>query len=109
MSHVNDPGNTTQDAYTVVVNDAGQYSLWRASADPPAGWRRRSAVMSWPACLDAIAVAWQDIAPARDRVAVPGPRSPAGSARDEAADRATPGHDARFVHQRFAEQASRRP
>jgi uncharacterized protein YbdZ (MbtH family) len=32
MSHVNDPGNTTQDAFTVVVNGAGQYSLSRAPA-----------------------------------------------------------------------------
>ena len=89
MSHVNDPGNTTQDAFTVVVNGAGQYSLWRASADPPAGWRRRSAVMPRRACLDAIAGAWQDIAPARVPV--------------------RPGHEARFVHERFASQAARRP
>src|SRR5580658_283756 len=84
MSHVNDPGNTTQDAFTVVVNGAGQYSLWRASADPPAGWLRRSAVMPRRACLDAIADAWQDIAPSRARV--------------------RPGPEARFVRERFAGQ-----
>jgi len=87
MSHVNDPGNPTRDAFTVVVNDAGQYSLWRASGDPPGGWRRQSAVMSRSACLDAIAGAWPDITPARVPV----------------------GHGARFVHERFAEQAARRP
>jgi amino acid adenylation domain-containing protein/thioester reductase-like protein len=89
MSHVNDPGNTTQDAFTVVVNGAGQYSLWPASADPPAGWLRRSAVMPRRACLDAIADAWPDIAPSRARV--------------------QPGHEARFVHERFAGQAARHP
>ena len=89
MSHVNDPGNTTQDAFTVVVNGAGQYSLWRASADPPAGWLRRSAVMPRRACLDAIADAWPDIAPSRARV--------------------RPGPEARFVHERFASQAARHP
>jgi amino acid adenylation domain-containing protein/thioester reductase-like protein len=108
MSHVNDPGNTTQDAFTVVVNGAGQYSLWRASADPPAGWRRRSDVMSRSACLDIIAGAWQDITPARVRAAG---RGPAGSARDGVGrqDHAPPGHAARFVHERFASQAARRP
>ena len=89
MSHVNDPGNTTRDAFTVVVNGAGQYSLWRASADPPSGWLRRSAVMPRRACLDAIAAAWPDIAPSRARV--------------------RPGHEARFVHERFASQAARHP
>ena len=89
MSHVNDPGNPTRDAFTVVVNDAGQYSLWRASGDPPDGWRRQSAVMSRTACLDAIAIAWPDITPARVR-----PRL---------------GQEARFVHERFASQAARRP
>ncbi|MGH3256682.1 MAG: amino acid adenylation domain-containing protein [Streptosporangiaceae bacterium] len=102
---MNDPGNTTQDAFTVVVNGAGQHSLWRASAEPPAGWRRRSAVMTRSACLDAIAGAWPDIAPARVRV----PGSPSGSAGVGATDRATAGHRVRFVHERFAEQASRRP
>src|SRR5580658_10800251 len=103
MSHVNDPGDTTQDAFTVVVNGTYQYSVWRASADPPAGWRRRSAVMPRRACLGVIADEWQDITPARVRSAVPGP---AGSARDGAMgsqDRVRPGHDARFVHERFAE------
>ncbi len=114
MSHVNDPGNTTRDAFTVVVNGTGQYSLCRASADPPAGWRRQSAVMPRRTCLDAIAGAWQDITPARVRPAVPGPAvpGPAVPARDGATgrqDRVPLAHDARFVHERFAEQASRRP
>src|SRR5579863_3566765 len=105
MSHVNDPGNATQDAFTVVVNGTGQYSLWRASADPPAGWRRRSAVMTRRACLDAIADAWQDIAPARVRAAGPGSGESARDGVTSRQDRVRPGHDARLVHERFAEQA----
>jgi thioester reductase-like protein len=87
MSHVNDPGNATQDAFTVVVNGTGQYSLWRASGEPPAGWQRRSAVMTRSACLDAIAEAWPGIAPSRFGR----------------------GRPIRFVHERFAAQAARRP
>ena len=52
--------------------------------------------MSRQACLDAIAGAWQDIAPASVRAARVGV-----SGRH--------GHAARFVHERFAEQAARRP
>jgi amino acid adenylation domain-containing protein/thioester reductase-like protein len=113
MGHVNDPGNTTQDAFTVVVNDAGQFSLWPASADLPDGWRRRSDAMSRSACLDTITGAWQDITPARVRAAVRGPAGSArnGSARDGAGrqDRVPPRPAARFVHERFASQACRRP
>jgi amino acid adenylation domain-containing protein/thioester reductase-like protein len=99
MSDVNDPGELAQDAFTVVVNGQGQHSLWQASVDLPAGWRRRSAVMPRHACLDAIAGAWHAITPASVLAAAPGKRHPAGSA---------PGQ-ARFVHERFARQASRRP
>src|SRR5579863_9029973 len=86
----------TGDSFVVTVNDRGQHALWPASLDPAAGWRRTSAAMSRQACLDAIAAAWQDIAPAGVRAA--------GSA-----ERYSHGHEARFVHERFAEQAARRP
>src|SRR5579859_2090634 len=82
----------TGDSFVVAVNDRGQHALWPASLDPAAGWRRKSAAMSRQACLDAIAAAWQDIAPAGVRAA--------GSAE---------GHPPRFVHELFAEQAARRP
>ncbi len=94
MSDVNHPGVAAEDAFTVVVNGKGQHSLWQASADRPAGWRRRSAVMPRRACLDAIAGGWDDITPASVRAAARGMRYPADSA---------------FVHERFAAQASRRP
>src|SRR5260370_35814976 len=50
------------------------------------------------ACLKAIAAVWPDIAPATVRAASPPGPHPAG-----------PAHDARFVHELFAEQAARRP
>jgi amino acid adenylation domain-containing protein/thioester reductase-like protein len=98
VTNVNDPGESTEDGFVVVVNGEGQYALWRASLDVPAGWRRQSAVMPRRACLDAIAGAWPDIAPASLRAVAQVPD----------------GHDARladerFAHERFAEQASRRP
>ena len=99
MTSTDDPGKITGDAFVVAVNDRGQHALWQASLDLPAGWRRQSAAMSRQACLDAIAAAWQDIAPA-------GVRTVDGSGSTE---RYPPGHEARFVHERFAEQAARRP
>ena len=102
MSHVNDPGNTTEDAFVVASTTAGQHALWQDSGiDLPAGWQRRSAVMSRSACLDAIAAAWPDITPARQPR--PGPAGPTGPARGGAM--LALGHEARFVHERFAEQA----
>ena len=94
MSDVHHPGDMTEDAFTVVVNGKGQHSLWQASAELPAGWRRRSAAMPRRACLDAIAGGWDDITPASVRAAARAMRYPAGPA---------------FVHERFAEQAARRP
>jgi len=112
---VNDPGKTTGNAFVVVVNDQGQHALWRAELDLPAGWRQQSADKPRRACLDAIADAWQDIAPASVHAAASGKRYPAGSMRGEAAQgeqrhhQVPHGHDARFVHELVAEQASRRP
>ena len=69
MAAVSDPGKTTRNAFAVVVNDQGQHALWQAELELPAGWRRQSAAMSRQACLDAIAAAWRDIAPASVRTA----------------------------------------
>src|SRR5260370_22879279 len=102
-------------AFVVVCKDPGQDGLWPAELDLPAGWRRQSAVGPRRACLDAIADAWQDIAPASVQTAASGKRKPAGSMRGEATQgeqprhQVPPGHDARFVHELVAEQASRRP
>src|ERR1700730_13295146 len=88
-------GKTAQDTFVVVVNDGGQHALWRADSAPPDGWRRQSAAMPRRACLDAVAAAWPDIAPASVR-------RPVRAGPDGA-------HPVRFVHEMVAEQASRRP
>jgi amino acid adenylation domain-containing protein/thioester reductase-like protein len=99
MSTVDDSGNSTENAFVVAVNDRGQHALWQDRIDLPAGWQRQSAAMSRQACLDAIAAAWPDIAPADTR----------GADGSGSGERYPDGHEARFVHERFAEQASRRP
>jgi amino acid adenylation domain-containing protein/thioester reductase-like protein len=83
----------TADAFVVVVNDLGQHSLWQADLEVPRGWRRRSPVMPRKQCLEAIKGSWKDMAPLTARTA-------------DGADSADGG---RFVHELFAEQASRRP
>jgi amino acid adenylation domain-containing protein/thioester reductase-like protein len=99
MMIMDNPGNIIENAFVVAVNDRGQHALWQASIDLPAGWQRQSAAMSRQACLDAIAAAWPDITPA----------GTCGSAGSGSGEGYPHGHQARFVHERFAEQASRRP
>jgi amino acid adenylation domain-containing protein/thioester reductase-like protein len=86
---VNQPGEAT-DSFVVVVNDLGQHSLWRARATLPPGWQSRSPALPRGQCLDVIARSWRDLAPATVR-------------RGHGAD------GGGFVHERFAEQAARRP
>src|ERR1700722_18533737 len=89
-----DQSGDTPDAFVIVVNDLGQHALWQAELDVPRGWRRQSPVMSRSQCLEAVAGSWRDIAPLTAR----------------ASARALPGADGgRFVHERFADQAARRP
>jgi amino acid adenylation domain-containing protein len=95
---VNETGMTAENEFVVVVNRHGQHALWPADLDRPAGWRGLSAAMSRRACLDAIAGAWRDIAPAG---------SPPGTGQHR--HPVPPGHDAVFVHELFAAQASLRP
>jgi amino acid adenylation domain-containing protein/thioester reductase-like protein len=99
---MDDPGDSAENAFVVAVNDRGQHALWRAGVGLPAGWQRRSAAMSRQACLDAIAAAWPDIAPA-------GAHGADGCGADGcgAGEPGRPGVP--FVHERFAGQASRRP
>ncbi len=99
MGAVSDPGKTTQNAFAVVVNDQGQQALWQAGLELPAGWRRQSAAMPRQACLDAIAGAWRDIAPASVHAPDSGQRRPP----------VPHSRDAQLAHELVAEQASRRP
>jgi amino acid adenylation domain-containing protein/thioester reductase-like protein len=83
---ITDQPGETPDAFVIVVNDRGQHALWQAEIDVPRGWRRESPVMSRSQCLEAVEGSWTDMVPL-----------------------ATGPEDARLVHERFAEQASRRP
>ncbi len=105
VTATDDPGKKTRDDFVVAVSDYGQHALWRADSALPDGWRRQSAAMSRHACLDAIAAAWPDIAPASVRAVAAGGTvgRPARAGRDGA-------HPARpFVHEMVAGQASLRP
>jgi amino acid adenylation domain-containing protein/thioester reductase-like protein len=97
-----------ESTYIVAVNDQGQNAVWPAELILPAGWGQRSAVMPRRACLAAIAAAWPDITPlgvreaGQERPDAPGRGAePRGSIPHE--------HNARYVHDLFGEQASRRP
>jgi amino acid adenylation domain-containing protein/thioester reductase-like protein len=83
------------DAFVAVVNDQEQYALWQADLALPPGWRRASAVMSASDCLAVIARSWPDVTPAGVRGGPPPWRAPVDGGR--------------FVHELFAEQATRRP
>jgi amino acid adenylation domain-containing protein/thioester reductase-like protein len=85
------PWSRAGGGYVVAVNDEEQHAVWPARLRLPAGWRSRSAAMSRQACLDAIAGAWRDIAPAS--------LDPAKSADDEG----------RYVQHLFDARADRRP
>ena len=49
--------------YKVVINDEGQYSLWRASHKNPHGWLDVGKSGTRDECLDYIEEAWTDIRP----------------------------------------------
>jgi MbtH protein len=49
--------------FLALVNDEGQYSLWPASLQVPAGWTVAFDANSRAACLDFIEGAWTDMRP----------------------------------------------
>lgn len=50
--------------YKVVVNDEGQYSLWPAERDNPAGWSDAGKTGTKDACLAFVDEVWTDMRPA---------------------------------------------
>lgn len=50
-------------SYVVVVNDEGQYSVWWADRDVPAGWRITGAPGTRAECLATIEEIWTDLRP----------------------------------------------
>ena len=52
-----------EDVYRVVVNDAGQYSIWLASRELPDGWQPDGTTGSRADCLAHIDRVWTDLRP----------------------------------------------
>ncbi len=55
--------NEDNRAYSVVVNDEEQYSIWVDGSSLPAGWRAAGKKGSKSECLDHIAEVWTDMRP----------------------------------------------
>ncbi len=52
--------NTT---YQVLVNDEGQYSLWPADKEVPAGWHADGTRGTRQECMDHVDEVWTDMRP----------------------------------------------
>ena len=50
-------------SYKVVVNHEGQYSLWPADRENPAGWTDAGKSGSKPECLAFVEEVWTDMRP----------------------------------------------
>jgi len=57
------PFEDNDGTYLALVNDEGQYSLWPAFAEVPAGWAVAHAQDSREACLSHINQHWTDMRP----------------------------------------------
>ena len=51
------------DTYVVVVNHEGQYSIWPAEREIPAGWRPDGVTDTKEKCLQHIERVWTDMRP----------------------------------------------
>ncbi|OCT11516.1 protein mbtH [Paenibacillus pectinilyticus] len=59
---MSNPFEDKDDAYVVLINDVGQYSLWPAFALVPAGWTQVFG-QDREACLAYIEAHWTDMRP----------------------------------------------
>ncbi len=50
-------------SYCVVLNDEGQYSIWLAGREAPAGWHQVGVTGSKAQCLAHIEAVWVDMRP----------------------------------------------
>lgn len=53
----------TEESFAVVINGEGQYSVWWADRDVPAGWQPTGVRGTRPECLAHIADVWTDMRP----------------------------------------------
>ena len=56
-------GTTNEPEFTIVKNDEGQYSIWPAGKEIPAGWNVAGPGGSRETCLAYIEENWKDIRP----------------------------------------------
>lgn len=49
--------------FLVVLNHEEQYSIWPASQEPPAGWRKEGTQGTREECLAHIGEVWRDMRP----------------------------------------------
>jgi len=61
--HPINPFDDERYRFTVLRNDAGQYSLWPEFAPPPAGWQVRHGPAPRSECIDHIERHWLAINP----------------------------------------------
>ncbi|MBI0297762.1 MbtH family protein [Streptomyces sp. PRKS01-29] len=57
------PFDDENGSFLVLLNDEGQYSLWPAFAEVPAGWRVVFGEDTRKDCLDYIEENWRDMRP----------------------------------------------
>jgi MbtH protein len=57
------PFEDPEGVYLALINDEGQYSLWPAWSEIPAGWTVAFGEDSRQACLDHIEANWTDMRP----------------------------------------------
>jgi MbtH protein len=67
---VTNPFDDPDGRFLVLVNDEGQYSLWPAFAEVPAGWHTALPESGRQECLDYIERHWTDMRPRSLRVAM---------------------------------------
>jgi uncharacterized protein YbdZ (MbtH family) len=60
---VSNPFESDEADYLVLVNGEGQYSLWPASIEIPAGWIATGPKGKRQVCLDWIETTWTDMRP----------------------------------------------
>ncbi|MGW0963305.1 MbtH family protein [Streptomyces gelaticus] len=57
-------------AYSAVINDEEQYSIWPAHLELPAGWRKAGAEGTKAECLAFVEEVWTDMRPATLRASM---------------------------------------
>lgn len=60
---MSNPFDDADGRFLVLRNDEGQYSLWPAFADVPAGWRSVYGEADRPSCLAYVEEHWTDMRP----------------------------------------------